>query len=154
MPFYEHVMIARQDISPQQVDALTDTYKELIGSLGGSVPKSEYWGLRNFAFRMKRHRKGHYVFMNIDAPPAAIKELERQEHINEDVLRVLTVRVSALDPEPSVIMQRGRDRDERGDRDRGDRGDRGGRGRDRERGRGSRFEVEEEALVPATRGEE
>ncbi len=154
MPFYEHVMIARQDVSPQQVDALTDTYKQLISSLGGSVPKSEYWGLRNFAFRMKRHRKGHYVFMNIDAPPAAIKELERQEHINEDVVRVLTVRVTALDPEPSAVMQRGRDRDERGDRgdrgdrDRGDRGDRGGRGRDRDRGRGPRVEGDEDVVAP------
>jgi small subunit ribosomal protein S6 len=146
MPFYEHVMIARQDISPQQVDALTDTYKELITSLGGSVAKAEYWGLRNFAFRMKRHRKGHYVFMNIDAPPAAIKELERQEHINEDVLRVLTVRVEALDPEPSAIMQRGRDRDERGER--------GGRGRDRERGRPPRFEEELEIPTPVVTGDE
>lgn len=144
MPFYEHVMIARQDISPQQVDALTQSYKELIASLGGSVQKTEYWGLRNFAFRMKRHRKGHYVLMNLDAPPAAIRELERQERINEDVLRSLTVRVEALDPEPSPIMQRGRDRDERG----------GGRGRDRERSRGPRFEEEEEsAPAPAQEDE-
>jgi small subunit ribosomal protein S6 len=97
--------------------------------------------------------------MNIDAPPAAIKELERQEHINEDVLRILTVRVPALDPEPSVVMQRGRDRDERGERgDRGERerGDRGGRGRDRERGRGGRFDDEVEAAAPvsATPGNE
>jgi small subunit ribosomal protein S6 len=144
MPFYEHVMIARQDISPQQVDALTQSYKELIASLGGKVEKTEYWGLRSFAFRMKRHRKGHYVLMNLEAPPAAIKELERQEHINEDVLRSLTVRVAALDPEPSPIMQRGRDRDERG----------GGRGRDRERGRGARFDEAEEPPAPAAQEDE
>lgn len=144
MPFYEHVMIARQDISPQQVDALTDNYKELIASMGGSVPKTEYWGMRNFAFRMKRHRKGHYVFMNIDAPPAAIKELERQEGINEDVLRMLTVRVSALDPEPTPVMQRGRDRDERGER-----GERGGRGRDRDRDRDRGRDERPEGAAPA-----
>lgn len=147
MPFYEHVMIARQDISPQQVDALTENYKELIASMGGSVPKTEYWGMRTFAFRMKRHRKGHYIFMNIDAPPPAIKELERQEGINEDVLRMLTVRVPALDPEPTPVMQRGRDRDERGER-----GERGGRGRDRDRDRDRGRDERPEEAVPAPVG--
>jgi len=132
MPLYEHVFIARQDISPQQVDALTDQFKGIITGLGGSVGKTEYWGLRNFAYRMKRYRKGHYVLMNVDGPPAALKELERQEGINEDVLRCLTVRVEALETEPSAVMQnRGRDDRDRGDRDRGPRG--GGRFGDRDR---------------------
>lgn len=136
MPLYEHVYIARQDISPQQVDALTDQFKDVIGSLGGSVGKTEYWGLKNFTYRMKRYRKGHYVLMNIDAPAPALKELERQEGIHEDVLRFLTVRVEALETEPSAMMQRGRD--DRGDRDRGPRGG-GGRFGDRDfRDRGDR----------------
>jgi small subunit ribosomal protein S6 len=135
MPLYEHVFIARQDISPQQVDALTEQFKGIIAGLGGQVGKTEYWGLRNFAYRMKRYRKGHYVLMNVDAPPAALKELERQEGINEDVLRGLTVRVEALETEPSAVMQsRGRD-----DRDRGDRGDRGDRDRGPRGGGGGRF---------------
>jgi small subunit ribosomal protein S6 len=135
MPLYEHVFIARQDISPQQVDALTEQFKDIISGLGGSVGKTEYWGLRNFAYRMKRYRKGHYVLMNIDAPPAALKELERQEGINEDVMRGLTVRVETLETEPSAVMQnRGRDDRDRGDRDRGPRGGGGGRFGDRDRG--------------------
>jgi len=119
MPLYEHVYIARQDISPQQVDALTEQFKGVIAGLGGSVGKTEYWGLKNFSYRIKRYRKGHYVLMNVDAPPDALKELERQERIHEDVLRYLTIRVESLETEPSAMMQRGRD-------DRGDRGDRGG----------------------------
>lgn len=141
MPLYEHVFIARQDISPQQVDAMTEQFKGLIQSMDGAVGKTEYWGLKNFAYRMKRYRKGHYVLMNVDAPPAALKELERQQHIHEDVLRSLTIRVDELETEPSAMMQsrarddrgRGRDRDHR-DRDRGDRD----RGRDRDRDRGDR----------------
>lgn len=121
MPLYEHVFIARQDISPQQVEGLTDQFKTVLTSLGGSVEKTEYWGLKNFSYRMKRFRKGHYVLLNVNAPAAAVKELERQEGIHEDVVRALTIRVDALDPEPSAMLQsRGRD-------DRGDRGDRGPR---------------------------
>jgi small subunit ribosomal protein S6 len=135
MPLYEHVYIARQDISPQQVDALTEQFKTVIAGLGGTVGKTEYWGLKNFSYRMKRYRKGHYVLMNIDAPPAALKELERQEGINEDVMRGLTVRVETLETEPSAVMQnRGRDDRDRGDRDRGPRGGGGGRFGDRDRG--------------------
>ena len=139
MPLYEHVYIARQDISPQQVEALTEQFQQVIQSGGGTVGRTEYWGLKNFAFRMKRYRKGHYVLMNLTAPAPAIAELERQQRIHEDVLRVLTVRVDEHETEPSAMMQsRGRDdRGERGDRpDRGDRprrsfGDRGGFGGDR-----------------------
>jgi len=133
MPLYEHVFIARQDISPQQVEGLTEQFKAVLASLGGSVEKVEYWGLKSFAYRMKRFRKGHYILMNVDAPAAAVKELERQEGIHEDVVRTLTVRVDALDPEQSAMLQN-RGRDDRGDRndrgprrDRGDRNDRGDR---------------------------
>lgn len=133
MPLYEHVYIARQDISPQQVEALTEQFSQVITAGGGQVGKTEYWGLKNFAFRMKRYRKGHYVLMNLTAPPAAINELERQQRIHEDILRVLTIRVDEHETEPSAMMQsRGRD-------DRGDRGDRPRRDRppggDRPRGR-------------------
>lgn len=124
MALYENVFIARQDISASQVDALADTFTALVGEQGGQVTKREYWGLRNLAYRMKKNRKGHYVLFNIDAPPAAVSEMERNMRINEDVLRYLTVRVDVLDPGPSAVMQsRGRG-DER-DRDRGDRGRRG-----------------------------
>lgn len=138
MPLYEHVYIARQDISPQQVDALTEQFKGVIASLGGEVGKTEYWGLKNFSYRIKRYRKGHYVLMNVDGPADALKELERQERIHEDVLRYLTIRVDELETEPSTMMQ-ARGRDDR-DRDRGGRGgfgrdrDGGGFGRDRDRG--------------------
>jgi small subunit ribosomal protein S6 len=137
MPLYENVFIARQDISGAQADALADTFTQLIADQGGEVKKRESWGLRNLAYRMNKNRKGHYVLFNIDAPAAAIAELERTMRINEDVLRYLTIRVDEHEEGPSPIMlNRGsrddrprrsdRDRyDDRGDRDRPDRGDRG-----------------------------
>jgi small subunit ribosomal protein S6 len=150
MAFYEHVLIARQDISQQQVDALLEDLTRTITDLGGSVTKTEYWGLRNLAYRIRKNRKGHYCLLNLDVPKTAVAEIERRQKINEDILRFMTVSVEALDEEPSPVLAR-RDRDERrrarregredgdeggddldrGDRDR-DRGDRDGRGRDRE----------------------
>jgi small subunit ribosomal protein S6 len=121
MSLYENVFIARQDISGTQVDALSDQFTQLIAEHGGEVKKREYWGLRNLTYRMNKNRKGHYVLFNIDAPPAAIAELERTMRINEDVLRYLTIRVEALDEAPSPVMQsRGsrEDRPRRSDRDR------------------------------------
>src|SRR5215813_940066 len=134
MPFYENVFIARQDISATQAEALTETFSNLIAEQGGKVTKKEQWGLRNIAYRIKKNRKGHYVLMNIDAPPAAVIEMERQMRINEDVLRYLTVRVDALEEGLSAMLQsRSRDdRDDRGPR-RGFGG--GGFGRDRDRDR-------------------
>ncbi|HEV2550969.1 MAG TPA: 30S ribosomal protein S6 [Stellaceae bacterium] len=123
MPFYENVFIARQDISSAQVEALADSFATLVGEQGGQVTKREYWGLRNLSYRMKKNRKGHYMLFNLDAPPAAVNELERNMRINEDVIRYLTVRVEALEEGPSVVMQsrsRGEER-ERGRRGYGDR---------------------------------
>ncbi len=122
MAYYEHVVIARQDISPQQAEALNDTLKALIEEHGGTVAKIEYWGLRNLAYRIKKNRKGHYSLMAIDAPAPAVKEMERQLGLNEDVLRYLTVRVEDLDLELSPVLAR-RDRDG----GRAGRGDREGR---------------------------
>ena len=93
MAYYEHVVIARQDISPQQAEALNDTLKALIEEHGGTVAKIEYWGLRNLTYRIKKNRKGHYSLLALDAPAPAVKEMERQLSLNEDVLRFLTVRV-------------------------------------------------------------
>ena len=110
MPLYEHVVISRQDISPQQAEALNDQLKALVEQGGGSVAKIEYWGLRNLTYRIKKNRKGHYSLLAIDAPAAAVQEMERQLGLNEDVLRYLTVRVEELDLELSPILAR-RDRD-------------------------------------------
>ena len=135
MPFYENVFIARQDISTAQVEALTDTFANLVAENGGKVEKREYWGLRNLAYRMKKNRKGHYVLFNLEAPAAAVSELERNMRINEDVLRYLTIRVDELEAVPSAMMRRA-ERDERDrDRDRGPRrgyGDRDPREEDKE----------------------
>ena len=118
MAFYEHVVIARQDISPQQAEALNDQIKHLIEEGGGHIAKIEYWGLRNLAYRIQKNRKGHYSLLAIDAPAPAVKEVERQLSINEDVLRYLTVRVDELDLELSpVLARRDRDREGRGDRE-------------------------------------
>jgi small subunit ribosomal protein S6 len=130
MPLYEHVFLARQDISAQQVEALLETFKSVITEHEGTVSKSEYWGLRSLAYRIKKKRKAHYALMNIDAPHAAVAEMERRMRIEGDVIRFLTLRVDEHEDEPSVMMKR-QDRDDRrgprGDRDDNRRGPRGDR---------------------------
>ena len=123
MALYENVFIARQDVPATTVETLTTQFEELVKGLGGTVSKKEYWGLRSLNFRIKKNRKGHYTLLNIDAPAAAVKELERTMSINEDIIRYLTVRVDALEEGPSAVMQRS---SEKSDRPVGDRGDRWG----------------------------
>jgi small subunit ribosomal protein S6 len=122
MALYEHVYLARQDVTAQQVEALTEQLKAVITSGGGTVGKVEYWGVKSLAFRIKKNRKAHFTLMNIDAPPAAVAEMERQMGINEDILRHITLRVEAHEDGPSAMMRKRDDGDERGER--GDRGDR------------------------------
>src|SRR4249920_1663022 len=146
MPLYEHVYLARQDASAQQVEELTAHLKGVVEGLGGKVAKTEYWGVKSLSYRLRKNRKAHFTLMNLDAPSPAINEIERLERLNEDVVRYLTIRVDELEEGPSAMMRRAerdRDRDERrgdrfdrGDRgDRFDRGDRGDRPRDRDRER-------------------
>ena len=142
MPLYEHVYLARQDLSQQQVDELTALYKGVIEQLGGTVAKVEYWGVKSLTYRIRKNRKAHFTLLNLDAPPAAVTEVERQQHINEDVLRAMTVRVEELEAGPSAMMRkvdRDRDRDERRGERRRDRDDgppRGPRGPREDRGDG------------------
>ena len=120
MPQYEHVFLARQDLSQSQVDALAAAATEIVEANEGKVAKTETWGLKNLAYKIQRNRKAHFVMLNIDGPPSVVAELERQTAINEDVIRFLTIRVDALEEGPSVMMRKN-DRDrERGGR-RGDR---------------------------------
>ena len=123
MALYETVFIARQDVPQTQVETLTNQFAEIVTGLGGNVSKKEYWGLRSLTYRIKKNRKGHYTLLNIDAPSAAVKEMERTMSINEGVIRVLTVRVDSLEEGPSAIMLRSA---EKADRPGGDRGDRWG----------------------------
>ncbi len=117
MPLYEHVYLARPDLSAQQVEELTAQLASVIGQMGGKITKSEYWGLKSLAYRIRKNRKAHMTLLNVDAPAAALNEIERQERLNEDVLRYLTVRVEALEDGPSAMMRKSdRDRDERGSR--------------------------------------
>jgi small subunit ribosomal protein S6 len=106
MAYYEHILITRPDISPAQVDTLVETITNQITEAGGKVTKTEYWGLRNLAYRVKKNRKAHYSLLNVDASSAAMQEVERQLRINEEVLRFMTIRLEALDNEPSVILAR------------------------------------------------
>jgi small subunit ribosomal protein S6 len=115
MALYEHMLIARQDISAQAVDALATHLKTIIENEGGKVEKQEYWGLRTLAYRIKKNRKGHYVLLNLNAPSKAITELERQLKINEDVLRFITVRVEGFEQSNSSRKREG-SRDETRDR--------------------------------------
>jgi small subunit ribosomal protein S6 len=127
MALYEHVFLARQDVSSQQVEALVEQFKGILEANGGSVGRVENWGLKSLSYRMNKNRKAHYTLMDIDAPAPAIQEMERQMRINEDVLRYMTIRVEEHEEGPSVMMQK-RDRDDRPRR--GDRDDRPRRSRD------------------------
>jgi small subunit ribosomal protein S6 len=125
MALYEHIFLVRQDVTAQQVEALTEQYKGVIAAHGGRVAKVEYWGVKSLAYRIKKNRKAHFSLFNIEAPAAAVNEMERQMRINEDIIRIMTVRVASLEEGPSAMMRKrdDSDRDERGER--GDR--RGGR---------------------------
>ena len=147
MPLYEHVLIARQDLSNTQAEGLIEHFSTVLADNGGKVVENEYWGVRTLAYKINKNRKGHYAFLRSDAPSAAVQEMERLARLHDDVMRVMTVRVDKHEEGPSVQMQKRDDRDRgergdrgdrgdrpRGDRDRGDRADRGGdRGERRER---------------------
>ncbi len=138
MPLYEHVFIARQDVSAQQVEQMTDTFKGVLEENGGKITMVENWGIRSLAYKIKKNRKAHYVRLNIDAPHEAVAEMERHMGIHDDVLRILTIRVDEHDTEPAGLLSSrggrddrrggggfgGRGRDDRPRRDFGDRNDR------------------------------
>jgi small subunit ribosomal protein S6 len=113
MPLYECVLIARNDVTQQQVDAIADGIAGQLEAEGGEVKKREYWGLRSLAYRIKKNRKGHYLLLGLDAKPAFITEMERQLRLNEDMLRFMTIRVEAIDDMPSAILSRRSDDRER-----------------------------------------
>lgn len=113
MPLYEHIFMARQDISTQQVEALTETFKTIIEEGGGTIAKAEYWGLKPLSYKIKKNRKAHYSLFNIDAPHAAVAEMERQMGLSSDILRHLTLKVKAHEEEPSVMMRSRGGRDDR-----------------------------------------
>ena len=118
MALYEHVFLARQDLSQAQVDALAAQATEIVETNAGKVTKTETWGLKNLAYKIDRNRKAHFVMLNIDAPGAVVEELERQTRINEDVIRYMTIRVDEHEEGPSVMMRKNeRDRKRRSDRE-------------------------------------
>jgi small subunit ribosomal protein S6 len=142
MPHYEHVFLTRQDASAQQVEELTSQFKGVIEQSGGKVVRTEQWGAKSLSYRLRKNRKAHFTLLNVDAPAAALNEIERQERLHEDVLRYLTIRVDEHEEGPSAMMRkadRDRERDERGfgfrdrDRDRGGFRERGEHRRERDR---------------------
>jgi len=146
MPLYEHVFLTRQDASAQQVEELTAQFKGIVEQMGGKVAKTEQWGLKSLAYRLRKNRKAHFTMLDIEAPPAALNEIERQERLSEDVLRYLTIRVREHEEGPSAMMRKvDRDRERDGFRDR----DRGEYRRDRE-GRPPPREGNVEASLPET----
>src|SRR5215475_7732754 len=117
MPLYEHVFLTRQDASAQQVEELTAQFKGVIEQMGGKVAKTEQWGVKSLSYRVRKNRKAHFTLFNVEAPAAALNEIERQERLSEDVLRYLTVRVDEHEEGPSAMMRkvdRDRERDDRG----------------------------------------
>ena len=133
MPLYEHVFIARQDLSNAQAEGLVEHFSTVLSDNGGKVVENEYWGVKTMAYKINKNRKGHYAFLRTDAPSAAVQEMERLARLHDDVMRVMTIKVDAHEDGPSVQMQKRDDRSERGDREGGDRPrfDRGDRGGDR-----------------------
>jgi small subunit ribosomal protein S6 len=113
MPLYECVLIARNDVTQQQVEAVADTLATTLETEGGSIQKREYWGLRSLAYRIKKNRKGHYMLLGLDVKPAQLNEFERQLSLNEDILRYMSIRVDAVDENPSAILARKSDDRER-----------------------------------------
>ena len=120
MPLYEHIFLARQDVSAQQVEGMIDQFKAVIEERGGSVGRTEYWGVKSLAYRIRKNRKAHFTLLNLNAPPDAVAEMERQMRINEDILRFMTIRVEEHEEGPSIMLQK-RERDERRERERGER---------------------------------
>lgn len=118
MPLYEHVLIARQDLSNAQAEGLIEHFSAVLADNGGKVVDHEYWGVRTLAYKINKNRKGHYAFLRSDAPSAAVQEMERLARIHDDVMRVLTIKVDEHKEGPSVQMQK------RDDRDRGERRER------------------------------
>ena len=114
MALYECVLMARQDISSSQAESLVDQFSEIIETNGGKVTKREMWGLRTLAYRIKKNRKAHYTLLNLDAPAAAVAEMERNLRLNEDVIRYLTLRVDEHEEGPSIVLQARERRDDRG----------------------------------------
>ncbi|MCV2868517.1 30S ribosomal protein S6 [Defluviimonas sp. WL0002] len=122
MPLYEHVLIARQDLSNAQAEGLIEHFSTVLADNGGKVVVSEYWGVKTMAYKINKNRKGHYAFLRTDAPSAAVQEMERLARLHDDVMRVMSIRVEAHEDGPSVQMQK---RDDRGDRpERGERRER------------------------------
>jgi len=119
MPYYETVFIARQDLTETQVKDMTETFSKIITDAKGKVHKTEFWGLKSFAYRINKARKGHYVLVELETEPAALHEMERQMRLHEDVVRFLTIRLEELTEGPSVMMDKG-DKDDRKDRNRKD----------------------------------
>jgi small subunit ribosomal protein S6 len=161
MPLYEHVSLARQDLSAQQVEEMTTNFKGVIEGLGGKlIGDPEYWGVKTLSFRIRKNRKAHFTMLRLDTPPAAVTEVERQQRLSEDVLRYITVRVDEHEEGPSAMMRkvdRDRERDDRGGGrfgDRGDRFDRGDRDRGPRRERDDERRPRESADAPATAAEE
>jgi small subunit ribosomal protein S6 len=113
MPLYEHVMIARQDLSNTQAESLIEHFGTVLADNGGKLLENEYWGVKTMAYKINKNRKGHYAFLRTDAPASAVQEMERLMRLHEDVMRVLTIKVAAHQEGPSVQMQK---REERGDR--------------------------------------
>ncbi|MBY8977650.1 30S ribosomal protein S6 [Rhodobacteraceae bacterium NNCM2] len=136
MALYEHVMIARQDLSNAQAEGLIEQFSQVLTDNGGTIVGTEYWGLRTLAYKINKNRKGHYGFMRTDCPSAAVQEMERLMGLHEDVMRVMTVKVDAHEEGPSAVVIAKNSRDERGGRggrdDRGPRRDDRGPRRDRE----------------------
>jgi len=149
MAYYETILIARQDISASQAEALSDQFIGFLTAEDGKVSRREYWGLKNLAYRIKKNRKGHYTLFNFDAPHSAVQEMERNIRLSEDVLRYITVRTEDLPEEASVMTQRRDDRDSRGSRDGGKFSREGSRDGAREGGRGR----EDNADKPAEEGD-
>tara|TARA_B100001750_G_C14948017_1_gene322132 strand:+ start:28 stop:390 length:363 start_codon:yes stop_codon:yes gene_type:complete len=97
MNFYEHTIIARQDISPAQLKQVEDKYKKIISNNEGNLLKTEKWGLMNLSYLIKKNKKGNYIHFKMEGSSKTISELEKNEKIDKNLLRYLTIRVKKID---------------------------------------------------------
>jgi small subunit ribosomal protein S6 len=104
MALYEHVFISRQDLSTSQAEALVEHFSNILKDNGGQVVGHEYWGLKTMAYKINKNRKGHYVLLKSDSSADAVQEMERLMRLHEDVMRVMTIKVSKHEDGPSAVM--------------------------------------------------
>jgi len=106
MNLYEHTIVARQDTGPTQIKQLTEKYSKIIEKFDGKIVQTENWGLLDLAYLIKKNKKGSYIHFKIKGPAKIVKELEKNEVIDKNLLRYMTVKVKKFDLEANYFSKK------------------------------------------------